>query len=75
MTLGAGYVITYLCTNFLRFRVCWDVWIRTQSAAAASWRATNLATHPSLARMGVISYVAIDVHDIAGSSCETYGRA
>jgi hypothetical protein len=24
-----------------------DVWIRTQSAAVASWRATNLATHPS----------------------------
>jgi hypothetical protein len=25
-----------------------DVWIRTQSTAAASWRATDLATHPSL---------------------------
>ncbi len=25
-----------------------DVWIRTQSAAVASWRATDLATHPSL---------------------------
>ncbi len=24
-----------------------DVWIRTQSAAVASWRATDLATHPS----------------------------
>ncbi len=23
-----------------------NVWIRTQSAAAASWRATDLATHP-----------------------------
>jgi hypothetical protein len=25
----------------------WDVWIRTQSSAIASWRATDLATHPS----------------------------
>jgi hypothetical protein len=24
-----------------------DVWIRTQSTAVASWRATDLATHPS----------------------------
>jgi hypothetical protein len=24
-----------------------DIWIRTQSAAVASWRATDLATHPS----------------------------
>ncbi len=24
-----------------------DVWIRTQSADVASWRATDLATHPS----------------------------
>ncbi len=24
-----------------------DVWIRTQSMAVASWRATDLATHPS----------------------------
>ncbi len=23
-----------------------DVWIRTQSTAVASWRATDLATHP-----------------------------
>ncbi len=32
--------IAHLC--FLR-----DVWIRTQSAAVASWPATDLATHPS----------------------------
>ncbi len=25
-----------------------DVWIRTQSTAVASWRATDLATHPSI---------------------------
>ncbi len=25
-----------------------DVWIRTQSAGVASWRATDLATHPSI---------------------------
>ena len=25
-----------------------DVWIRTQSAAVASWRATDFATHPSI---------------------------
>ncbi len=25
-----------------------DVWIRTQSTAVASWRATDLATHPLL---------------------------
>ncbi len=25
-----------------------DVWIRTQSTAVASWRATDLATHPSM---------------------------
>jgi hypothetical protein len=25
-----------------------DVWIRTQSAAVAIWRATDLATHPSV---------------------------
>ncbi len=24
-----------------------DIWIRTQSDAVASWRATDLATHPS----------------------------
>jgi hypothetical protein len=24
----------------------WDAWIRTQSAAVANWRATDLATHP-----------------------------
>jgi hypothetical protein len=25
-----------------------DVWIRTQSTAVASWRATDLATHPPI---------------------------
>ncbi len=28
-----------------------DVWIRTQSAEVASWRATDLATHPSRAKL------------------------
>jgi hypothetical protein len=31
-------------TPFMSFR---DVWIQTQSAAVASWRATDLATYPS----------------------------
>ncbi len=37
-----------------------DVWIRTQSAAVASWRATDLATHPS--------------NDLATHPIETYSR-
>jgi hypothetical protein len=38
-----GHSFAYVAhLRFLR-----DVWIRTQSAAVASWRATNLATHPS----------------------------
>ncbi len=48
----------FFCIFFWRARVCrplyvahlWflrDVWIRTQSTAVASWRATDLATHPS----------------------------
>jgi hypothetical protein len=51
----------YFFVYFLQARVCWplpcllyvahfvflsDVWIRTQRAALASMRATNLATHP-----------------------------
>ncbi len=38
----AGHSFAYVAHLwFLR-----DVWIRTQSAAVASWRATDLATHP-----------------------------
>ncbi len=35
-----------LCRPFMIFLR--DVWIRTQSAAVASWCATDLATHPSI---------------------------
>ncbi len=34
-----------------------DVWIRTQSAAVASWRATDLATHPSLADISITLWI------------------
>jgi hypothetical protein len=37
-----------------------------RSKQAGVLQYTNLATHPSLARIGVISYVAIAVHEIAG---------
>jgi hypothetical protein len=38
-----GHSFAYVAhLRFLR-----DVWIRTQSAAVANWRATDLATHPS----------------------------
>jgi hypothetical protein len=37
-----GHSFAYIAhLRFLR-----DVWIRTQSAAVASWRAADLATHP-----------------------------
>jgi hypothetical protein len=41
-----GHSFAYVAhLRFLR-----DVWIRTESAAVASWRATDLATHPSRGR-------------------------
>ncbi len=57
-----------------------DVWIRTQSAAVASWRATDLATQPSMYGQICLllkydQFFLLQIYNMLPYCCATAGKA